>query len=128
MARGRLSAPDTVRRFVSESSDDDVVEKQRKSGRRDKTESVIDDKYLVAIFVCRSSLPAPLYTPLPQLARLVGSSGTSQQEHVKLVELPRGAETYLSRALNMPRVGIVGVVDCPAAKVLLEYVSEHVPA
>jgi ribonuclease P/MRP protein subunit POP3 len=60
-----------------------------------------------AVFVCTSDgQPSELHAHLPVLCKLASQGG---RKPVKLVPLPKGAETRLAAALGLPRVSVVGL-------------------
>jgi ribonuclease P/MRP protein subunit POP3 len=82
---------------------------------------------LAAVLVCRTTLPIPLHAHLPALVA-VASDAQRQKPAIRLVSLPKTAETRLSKALHLPRVGIIGIADnCPHAASVMAYVRRHVP-
>lgn len=84
-------------------------------------------KSLVAVFVPRSDQPSIMHSHLPRLSKAASLAPSSSQD-IKLVSLPKGAETKLSAALRIPRVGIIGLMDgAPAASPLIDFVRKRVP-
>lgn len=80
---------------------------------------------LAAVFLTQSPL-AFQYTHLPVLVALATSSHP-EISAPRLVPLDISAERRLSRALGIPRVGVIGVLqDAPGARPLIDYVREHV--
>ncbi|WEW57865.1 RNase P and RNase MRP subunit [Emydomyces testavorans] len=81
---------------------------------------------LAAVFVCRSTLPTALYAPIPLLIT-TASRALPPGKKPRLVYLPKGSELRLSKALGLPKVGIIGITDCSPALTLIEYVRQNVP-
>ena len=82
---------------------------------------------LAAIFLTQSPL-AFQYTHLPVLTALATSSHR-EMPAPRLVPLDNSAEQRLTRALGIPRVGVIGVLqDAPGAGPLIDYVREHIRA
>ncbi len=83
---------------------------------------------LVAVFVPRSEQQPVLHSHLPILIEAASLASPSLPS-IRLVALPSGAEAQLSKALGIPRVGLVGLRnDAPAASDLVEFSRAHVPA
>ena len=60
---------------------------------------------MAAVFVCTADgQPSDLHAHLPVLCKLAAQDG----KPVKLVPLPKGAETRLAEALGLPRRAISG--------------------
>ena len=82
---------------------------------------------LEAVFVPRSDQPFVMHAHLPMLIKAASLASASSPD-IKLVLLPKGAETKLSAALGIPRVGIIGLKKgAPAASPLVEFVKKHIP-
>ena len=113
------SMPDTVRQFLGQDTDTKSKLKRKWKTNRAKKE-------LVAVFVCRSTLSPAHYAHIPQLVKLASKSRTLGQE-IRLVPLSKGAEARLAKVMNLPRVGIIGLMDCKLASVLIDYVRDNVP-
>lgn len=87
----------------------------------------IIQKPLVAIFVPRAEQPKILHSHLPVLIQ-AASLGSSALPPIRLVPLASGAEARLIKALGIPRVGLVGLMDnAPAASQLIQLVRTQVP-
>lgn len=73
---------------------------------------------LRAVFVCRADgHPTQLHAHLPLLCQLV-------KPPVKLLALPKGAESRLTECLGIPRLGVLGLLDgAPGADILFELVQ-----
>ncbi|MCJ1467098.1 hypothetical protein MMC07_005720 [Pseudocyphellaria aurata] len=85
-------------------------------------------KHLIAIFVPRAEQPKILHSHLPVLIK-TASLGSPDLLPIRLVPLASGAEAQLSKALGIPRVGIVGLMDhAPNASQLVQLTRAHVPA
>ena len=92
---------------------------------RSSTASTLES--LAAIFVCRTTQPAPFHANLPILVAMA-SDAQPQKPPIRLVSLPQTAAARLSKALHLPRVGIIGIADdCPQAAALIAHVRQHVP-
>ncbi|KAG0647568.1 hypothetical protein D0Z07_6584 [Hyphodiscus hymeniophilus] len=75
-----------------------------------------------AIFVCRCLQSSVLYEHLPQLV-YTASLAFPSQPPTKLVELPSGSEARLAKALGIPRVSSIGVLDgAPLSQSLVDLV------
>ncbi|KAI1974030.1 RNase P and RNase MRP subunit [Ophidiomyces ophidiicola] len=81
---------------------------------------------LAAIFVCRSTLPAALDAPLPLLVKSA-SQKLPDGEKIRLVYLGENAEIRISKALGVPRAGVIGVATYASATVLIDYIRVNVP-
>lgn len=82
---------------------------------------------LAAVFLTQSPL-AIQYTHLPVLTTLAASSH-GEISAPRLISLDNSAERRISRAVGIPRVGVIGVLqDAPGAGPLIDYVREHVRA
>lgn len=85
-------------------------------------------KHLIAIFVPRAEQPKILHSHLPILIK-TASLGSPDLPPIRLVHLASGAEAQLIKALGIPRVGIVGLMDhAPNASQLIQLTRTHVPA
>lgn len=85
-------------------------------------------KGLVAIFVPRAEQPKILHSHLPALIK-IASLGSLDLPPIRLVPLASGAEARLIKALGIPRVGLVGLLDdAPSASQLIQLTRTHVPA
>ena len=83
-------------------------------------------KPLIAVFVPRSDQPSIMYSHLPMLVN-AASLPSSLSSNIKLVALLKGAESKLSAALGVPRVGIIGLIEgAPASSLLVEFIRQHV--
>ncbi|KAK2624651.1 hypothetical protein QTJ16_005844 [Diplocarpon rosae] len=84
-------------------------------------------KHFSTIFVPRSSQPSILHAHLPQLV------ATASRAHpclpaTRLVQLPKDCDARLCRALGIPRVSFIGLLDgAPHADVLVEIIRSQVP-
>lgn len=88
----------------------------------------INKRPLAAIFVSRAEQPKILHSHLPALIT-TASLGSPPLPQIRLVPLASGAEARLTKALGVPRVGLVGLVDnAPSASHLIELIRTHVPA
>lgn len=88
----------------------------------------VTDKPLAAVFVPCAEQPPILHSHLPLLIKTASLAFPSSPQ-TRLVALPIGAEARLSKALNIPRVSLVGLIsDAPAASELIGYIRAHVPA
>ena len=82
---------------------------------------------LAAVFVPQSDHSLELFAHLPILVQ-AGSRRATASSATRLVMLPRAAEAKLSSALQIPRVGVVGLKPgAPMASELLEMVRARVP-
>ena len=94
-------------------------------GYADKTTSILS-KPLVAVLVDRSDQPPILYSHLPLLISAV-SYRLEPGLAVRLVALPNGSSTRLSKALHVPRASIIGIrVDAPGSNALMKLVKERI--
>ena len=83
---------------------------------------------LAAVFVPQSDHSSELFAHFPLLIR-AGSHRQTSSSATRLVILPRDAEGKLSSALQIPRVGVVGLKrGAPMASELLELVRTRVPS
>lgn len=80
---------------------------------------------LAVVFVCRSDLPAALYSPLPFLVTCA-SQALPEWEKVRLVVLPKNSRFQLSKAMGLPKVGIIGLANGPSTSTLVNYVRQNV--
>ncbi|KAI4147511.1 MAG: hypothetical protein LQ340_005519 [Diploschistes diacapsis] len=81
---------------------------------------------LAAVFIDRSAQPKIMYHHLPLLVS-AASSRSEEEAAIHLVPLPNGSEGKLANALNIPRVGLVGIYEeAYGAKPLLAAVRERV--
>lgn len=95
-------------------------------GRSEKPKS--ESKPLAIVFISRATLPVELMRPISLAVEHVSKTQSSEEEKlIRLVPLSKNAETRLSRAMKIPKVGIIGLKPCKPASVLVEYVREHVP-
>ncbi|MCJ1270671.1 RNase P and RNase MRP subunit [Lobaria immixta] len=84
-------------------------------------------KPLVAIFVPHAEQPKILHSHLPVLIK-AASLGSPSLPPIRLVPLASGAEARLIKALGIPRVGLIGLMDnAPAASQLIQLTRTHVP-
>lgn len=89
--------------------------------------SSVEQSPLVAVFVPRAEQPSILHAHLPLLIKTASLASPSSQP-IRLVTLPNGAEARLSKALGIPRVGLVGLMDgSPIISHLVEFSRIHVP-
>lgn len=113
------SMPDVIRQYLGK-------DMQTKGELKRKRKSNSARKELAAVFVGRSTLSPAHYAHIPQLVELASKSRDPGQE-IRLIQLSKGAEARLAKVLNVPRVGIVGLMDCKLASVLIDYVRDNVP-
>ena len=84
-------------------------------------------KPLAAIFVPRFSQPSVLYSHLPLLTK-AASLAVPSSPSTRIIPLPEGAADRLKTALNISRVGVVGLIDgAPNALSLIELIRQQVP-
>ena len=81
---------------------------------------------LAAIFIPHSNQASKLFAHLPVLIR-AGNVGTPGVLTTRVVILPEVAEAELSTALNIPRVGIIGLMNAPMALELIDLIRTKVP-
>ena len=87
----------------------------------------MEQKPLVAVFVPQVEQPTILHAHLPLLIKSASLASPSLPP-TRLIALPKGAEARLSKALGIPRVGLVGLTDnSPHASQLIEFSRIHVP-
>lgn len=80
----------------------------------------------VAIFVARTERTPVFYAHLPVLIK-TASLASSSMPKIRLVALPKGAETSLGRALKLPRVGLIGLLEgAPGVSELIELIRTEV--
>jgi len=80
---------------------------------------------LSVVFVCRQTLPNIMTASLPLLV----TTSAPQTTRARLVELSSQAEAKVARALNQPRVGVLGIEEgAPGADTLLRFVAENMGA
>lgn len=94
----------------------------------DKSDLPISDEppvELAVVFLSKADDDL-LYAHLPALCA-TASARRSKQTAIRIINLDASAETQLAGALQLPRVGVVGIPeDCPNAAPLVEYVRAHV--
>ncbi|KAI9843703.1 MAG: hypothetical protein M1837_006171 [Sclerophora amabilis] len=84
-------------------------------------------EHLVAVFLPRSSQPSLLNSHFPLLVYLASQAVPSAPQ-TRLVSLPKGSEGRLSRALRLPRVGCIGLMEmAPEGEALIGAVRGCVP-
>ena len=81
---------------------------------------------LAAIFIPHSDQASELYAHLPVLIR-AGNVGIPEVLSTRVVMVPEAAEAQLSSALNIPRVGIIGLMNAPTALELIDLTRTKVP-
>ena len=81
---------------------------------------------LAAIFIPRSDQASKLFAHLPVLIR-AGNVRTPEVMTTRVVLLPEAAEAQLSTALNIPRIGIIGLMNTPRALELIDLIRTRVP-
>ena len=81
---------------------------------------------LAAIFIPLSDQASKLFAHIPVLVR-AGNVGIPEAMTTRVVMLPKAAEATLSTALNIPRVGIIGLMNAPMALELIDMVRTKVP-
>ncbi|OAP58304.1 hypothetical protein AYL99_07394 [Fonsecaea erecta] len=78
---------------------------------------------LSVVFVCRQNLPDIMTSSIPLLLATSAPINT----RARLVEWSSQAEEQVARALQQPRVGVVGVGEAtPGAETLLQFVRDNV--
>ncbi|KAL9131096.1 MAG: hypothetical protein Q9217_000858 [Psora testacea] len=83
-------------------------------------------KPLAAVFVPRDNKPPILHAHLPMLCQMA-SMAFAQSPPTRLVSLSQSAEERLASALNLPRVGLVGIIEgAPGTAPIINYVRQHV--
>ncbi|KAF2456609.1 hypothetical protein BDY21DRAFT_347692 [Lineolata rhizophorae] len=93
----------------------------------DESNNHLSDRHIAVVFLPKSKNDM-IYSHLPLLSR-TASLGRPDNFVTRLVPLSPMAEDKLSAALNLPRVGVVGVLeDAPQAGPLIEFVRAHVAA
>ena len=82
------------------------------------SDQITQSRQLSAVFVARSdSQPSALNAHLPMLCTLT---------QVPLLQLPKGSEQRLCKALDMVRVGIIGLVkDAPGVTGLMTFIDDE---
>ena len=81
---------------------------------------------LVAVFVARSDQIPLMVSHLPLLVA-TASLGRPAEAAIRLISLPKGAGTSLSAALQLPRVGLIGLRSgAPNVASLTAYVEDSV--
>jgi hypothetical protein len=79
------------------------------------------------VFVLSSFQPAILQEHLPQLAA-IASRANPDLPATRLVQLPKGCEGQLCKALRLQRVSFIGLLDgAPYFQSLIDLIREHVP-
>ena len=109
-----------------------VAESNQDHGKSTNLESTNEDtstkNSLLAVFVPRFDQPSTMHSHLPLLIT-TASLATPSQHTIRLVSLPKGAEARLCGALQLPRVGLVGLMrDAPNAAPLVDFILENVPS
>lgn len=80
---------------------------------------------LSVVLVCRSSLPDIMTSCLPLLVTM----GSAEGSWTRLLGISAQAESMIAKALDQPRVGVLGVEeDAPGFQTLNEFVREVVAA
>lgn len=83
-------------------------------------------KPLAAVFIPRSGRSSVLYSHMPPLTK-AASLAVPSSPSTRIVSLPEGAEDRLKTVLSIPRVGMVGMIDCaPDASSLIEFIRQNV--
>lgn len=83
---------------------------------------------LVAVFATNREQSPFIYTHLPALIKMA-SQALSPLPAIRLVTLPSGAEACLCKALNLPRISLIGLLKgAPGASELMDLISVKVPA
>ncbi|CAD6565848.1 MAG: hypothetical protein ASARMPRED_008009 [Alectoria sarmentosa] len=83
-------------------------------------------KPLAAVFIPRSGQSSVLYSHMPPLMK-AASLAVPSSPSTRIVILPEGAEDRLKTVLRIPRVGMVGLIDCaPDASSLIEFIRQNV--
>lgn len=81
---------------------------------------------LAAIFIPLSDQASKLFSHIPVLVR-AGNVGIPEVMTTRVVMLPKAAEATLSISLNIPRVGIIGLMNAPIALELIDMVRKKIP-
>lgn len=101
------------------------LSKSQKTGQSDT--EISSQKQLLAIFVPYMKQSSKLYAHLPILVK-TASMAFPHLPAIRLVTLPVDAENRLSKALQIPRVGLIGLeCDAPGVSALAEMVRANVP-
>lgn len=113
---------------MSEKSDTTQLPASEDIGETAK-ELLVEDvhRHFSAIFVTQASQPPILRAHLPQLVT-TASLANPELPVTRLVQLPKGCEARLSKALALPRVSFIGILDgAPHSKSLVDLARECVP-
>ena len=87
----------------------------------------LDSEPLAAVFIPQSDHFSKLFAHIPVLVR-TGNLPVVASSATRLVILPRAAEAKLSTALQIPRVGIIGLhIGAPMAFELIDTIRARIP-
>ena len=119
------SAPEALQRQCS-----GLVEKKRKCGKPEEEE---EPNPLIAVFATRADVDGPdysdryqIFSHLPDLVARASLSPTGLR--IYLVSLPKGAMYKISEAMDLGRIGILGLrQNAPGTSLLLTFLKENVP-
>ncbi len=119
------SAPSSLAMNIS---DPVLPGKRSTSGRMSHYNAPISEQNtLFAVFVPNRGESSNLYSHLPILVK-AASMAFPHLPEIRLVTLPSDAEARLSKALQLPRVGLIGLkCDAPGSSVIAEVIRADVP-
>ena len=93
---------------------------------RNNPSGSVEAKPLIAVFVARSEQSPVMVSHLPLLVA-TASLNRQSEAAIRLITLPKGAGATLSTALQLPRVGIIGLRgDAPNIAPLIAHVRDTV--
>jgi ribonuclease P/MRP protein subunit POP3 len=117
---------------VSEGSGDGALKSEKPKSVKKKAPTVDVKRapinaHFSVIFVCRSYQPTILHDHLPQLIT-TASLAHPELPATRLVELPKDSDARLCKALSIPRVSFIGILEgAPSSKSLVDLIRECVP-
>ena len=86
------------------------------------------NSWMTAVFVARADQPSILAAHLPLLIQTASLAYPSKPP-IRLVSLPSKANERLSTSLDLPRVGVIGLLEgAPGTDDLVEFVRRNVSA
>lgn len=98
----------------------EAIEKQAQEVYTQRSERKAED--IVAIFVCRSDFESSLVVSHFPLSCCAASTADTQ---VKLVQLPKGSMSSLTKASGYQNLGVIGLRrDTPGAKTIFEIIEK----
>ncbi|RMD39554.1 hypothetical protein DV735_g5586, partial [Chaetothyriales sp. CBS 134920] len=81
-----------------------------------------------AVIACPAAIPAPFLNALPLLVALASQTGDDSDQPIRLVGVSSHFETAVSKAVLLPRVGVMALYpDSEGSEALINYVRNEVP-